>query len=456
MYLNQRLYSKPTYSEAELVSLLQQKDEQAFSNLYDNYSGALFNIITQIVPDREIASDVLQEVFLNIWRKISSYDAAKGRLFTWMLNIARNAAIDKLRSRAYQDSLKNQSLPDDAAAFAGHSVVSVTDDYGLRKLVNKLKDEQKVLVELSYFQGFTHEEIAKTLNIPLGTVKNQDPECAYTTKNIDAVKVNIKDYISSGMVESYVLGLSSADENREFEQLCARYPELVAARNEFEIALEKRLFSEAVAPVTSLKSRIMDSIQQDTLANQAQVIDMEDRKRSSSVSPIKWVAAAAVILLLVSAYFAYDFYNRNKELEAKLAQSKDVETDMNEKMKKLEEETRMMNMMSDPNVAVVNMVGTQAPVKSTANVYWDSTSSNVFLVVKNMPQLPSEKQYQLWALIDGQPKDLGLFDVGNNQKLILKMKNTQKADAFAITIETRGNTGGPTLEQMQSHGKTSL
>ena len=258
------------------------------------------------------------------------------------------------------------------------------------------------------------------------------------------------------MVESYVLGLLSPEESLEFEQLCARYPELVAARNDFEIALEKRLFSETVAPVTTLKSRIMDSIQQDTLANQAQVIDMEDRKRSSSVSPIKWVAAAAVILLLVSAYFAYDFYNRNKELEAKLAQSKDVETDMNEKMKKLEEETRMMNMMSDPNVAVVNMVGTQAPVKSTANVYWDSTSSNVFLVVKNMPQLPSEKQYQLWALIDGQPKDLGLFDVGNNQKLILKMKNTQKADAFAITIETRGNTGGPTLEQMQSHGKTSL
>ena len=153
--------------------MLQQKDEQAFSNLYDNYSGALFNIITQIVPDREIASDVLQEVFLNIWRKINSYDPVKGRLFTWMLNIARNAAIDKIRSRAYQDSLKNQSLPDDAGAFAGHSVISITDDYGLRKLVSKLKNEQKVLVELSYFQGFTHEEIARTLNIPLGTVKTR-------------------------------------------------------------------------------------------------------------------------------------------------------------------------------------------------------------------------------------------------------------------------------------------
>src|SRR5688572_24196765 len=139
------------------------------------------------------------------------------------------------------------------------------------------------------------------------------------------------------MVESYVLGLSSADENLEFEQLCARYPELVAARNEFEIALEKRLFNEVVTPATTLKSRIMDTIRQDAAGSQAQVITMEGRARSRSVSPMKWVAAAAVILLLVSAYFAYDFYNRNKELEAQLANSKNAETDMNEKMKKLEE-----------------------------------------------------------------------------------------------------------------------
>lgn len=173
LYLNQRLSSKPTYSEAELVHLLKQQNEPAFGYLYDNYSGALFNIVTQIVPDKEIASDVLQEVFINIWRKIGTYDPVKGRLFTWMLNIARNASIDKIRSKAYQDNLKNQSLPEDVHAYTNQSVRQITDDYGLRKLVNKLKDEQKVLVELSYFQGFTHEEIAKSLNIPLGTVKTR-------------------------------------------------------------------------------------------------------------------------------------------------------------------------------------------------------------------------------------------------------------------------------------------
>ena len=164
---------KKTYSEAELISSLKHKEEQAFSYLYDNYAPALYNIIQQIVPEREVASDVLQEVFLNIWRKIDSYDADKGRLFTWMLNIARNASIDKLRSKGYQDSLKNQSLDDDVNMYAHQSVKIHTDDYGLRKLVNKLKDEQKILVELSYFQGFTHEEIARSLNLPLGTVKTR-------------------------------------------------------------------------------------------------------------------------------------------------------------------------------------------------------------------------------------------------------------------------------------------
>ena len=173
LYLNQRLSSKPTYSEAELVHLLKEQNEQAFGYLYDNYSGALFNIIMQIVPDRENASDVLQEVFINIWKKISTYDPVKGRLFTWMLNIARNASIDKIRSKAYQDSRKNQALPEDVHAYSNQSVRPVTDDYGLRRLVNKLKEEQKVLVELSYFQGFTHEEIARSLNIPLGTVKTR-------------------------------------------------------------------------------------------------------------------------------------------------------------------------------------------------------------------------------------------------------------------------------------------
>ncbi len=161
-----------TYSEQELVALLQQRNEKAFAYLYDNYSGALFGIIHSIVTDREIANDVLQHVFINIWRKIESYDSSKGRLFTWMLNIARNSAIDEIRSKGFRDSQKNQSLSGNVDVAAVVTTPSI-DDVGLRKLLTKLKEELRVLVDLSYFQGFTHEEIAKMMNIPLGTVKTR-------------------------------------------------------------------------------------------------------------------------------------------------------------------------------------------------------------------------------------------------------------------------------------------
>ena len=160
-----------TYEEHELVSLLRQKDNQAFSYLYDNYAGALYGVVKQIVTDAEGANDVLQEVFVNIWRKIDTYDASKGRLFTWMMNIARNAAIDKTRSKGHQQSLMQRDLIENDMA---HPVVRPgIDDYGLKKVLFKLKDEQRMLIDLSYYQGFTHEQIAKALNIPLGTVKTR-------------------------------------------------------------------------------------------------------------------------------------------------------------------------------------------------------------------------------------------------------------------------------------------
>ena len=164
--------SKTTYSEQELVALLQQRNEKAFGYLYDNYSSALFGIVNSIVTDKEMANDVLQNVFVNIWRKIESYDATKGRLFTWMLNIARNASIDEVRSKGFRDSQKNQSLSENVDVPGAVTAPSI-DDVGLKKVLTKLKVELRVLIDMSYFQGFTHEEISKALNIPLGTVKTR-------------------------------------------------------------------------------------------------------------------------------------------------------------------------------------------------------------------------------------------------------------------------------------------
>jgi RNA polymerase sigma factor (sigma-70 family) len=163
-----------TYTEQELVSLLRNRDNKAYAYLYDNYASALYSIVLQIVSDAELANDVLQEVFVNIWRRIEQYDTTKGRLFTWMMNIARNASIDTLRSRGYQNSRKNQSIQDNVDTIQATEVIQPgVDTIGLRKVLEKLKEEQRVLIELAYFKGYTHEEIAELEKIPLGTVKTR-------------------------------------------------------------------------------------------------------------------------------------------------------------------------------------------------------------------------------------------------------------------------------------------
>jgi RNA polymerase sigma factor (sigma-70 family) len=167
------LEPKIKYSEQELVALLNEQNNDAFNYLYDHYSGALFTIINQIVSDKDTASDVLQEVFVNIWRKIGSYDETKGRLFTWMLNIARNAAIDKVRSKGYRDIQRTQPIAEGENAGIATSSNPVVNDVGLKKVLTTLNEEYRKLIDLSYFQGFTHEEIAKMLGIPLGTVKTR-------------------------------------------------------------------------------------------------------------------------------------------------------------------------------------------------------------------------------------------------------------------------------------------
>lgn len=163
--------TKQQYEEHELVAALRGKNDHAFGYLYDNYSGALYSVVKQIVGDGEVSNDVLQETFVNIWRKIELYDESKGRLFTWMLNIARNAAIDKTRSKGFQQSSKLQPIMEANAVYG--VVKAGIDDFGLKKQLQKLKEEQRLLIDLSYFQGYTHEQISKALDIPLGTVKTR-------------------------------------------------------------------------------------------------------------------------------------------------------------------------------------------------------------------------------------------------------------------------------------------
>jgi len=163
-----------TYNEEELVLLLRQESREAFNYLYRQYAAVLFGVINKVVYDEQTSQDVLQDVFVKIWNNVAQYDARKGRLYTWMINIARNAAIDKLRSKGEIMKGKIQTGEDIVNNLErGLKTEQATDTIGLRKMVDGLKPEYEAIVSLAYFKGYTLDEISKTLDVPLGTVKTR-------------------------------------------------------------------------------------------------------------------------------------------------------------------------------------------------------------------------------------------------------------------------------------------
>ena len=153
---------------------LRRHEKIAVEALYDMYSSSLYGVISRIIVDTAVAEDVLQETFVKIWHSFASYSTEKGRLFTWMVNIARNLAIDKLRSKDFKNQNKNQELEINVTFIdEQRNTVYKPELLGIKDLVQTLKPEQKLILELVYFKGYTHVEAADELGIPLGTIKTR-------------------------------------------------------------------------------------------------------------------------------------------------------------------------------------------------------------------------------------------------------------------------------------------
>jgi RNA polymerase sigma-70 factor (ECF subfamily) len=155
----------------ELVNQLQRGNENALSKLYDIYSGSLYGLILKIVRDDEVAQDILQDCFVNIWKKAQSYSSTKGTFFTWMLNICRNKSIDSLRKiekdRKGKDKLANSD------SYSALGTETNIDVIGLKEHLSKLSKDQQIIIEYIYFKGYTQQEVSDELGIPLGTVKTR-------------------------------------------------------------------------------------------------------------------------------------------------------------------------------------------------------------------------------------------------------------------------------------------
>ena len=252
--------------------------------------------------------------------------------------------------------------------------------------------------------------------------------------------MNVQDYISSGIVESYVLGLASPEEQSEFERMCRQYPEVLQARIDFELVLEQQAVQNAIAPPPALKQQVMNAV----LPSEAKIIPINTDAPAAKANWFKYAAAACAILLAGSLYWNISQYNRTQKLQASYDEVvKDYDSTAF-RLSEIEEEIAMLTL--NPNIRMAAMKGQKISPASFATVFWDTTSNDVYLQVNNLPKPANDKQYQLWAIFNGQPIDVGMIDNAvftGEKKLLLQMKNVRGAQTFAITLEKKGGSSTP-------------
>ncbi len=162
-------------NESELLPKIANKDEEAFSELYNRFSQVVYNLSYRVVKNTSDAEEVVQKVFIQIWNKAENYDQSRGAVSTWIMNITRSRAIDKIRS--LKKTRSTVSMDDTFVQFISPKGFIIEDAAEKREIIkealSKIPPEQKTVVKTIYFEGHTHTEAAKELDIPVGTVKTR-------------------------------------------------------------------------------------------------------------------------------------------------------------------------------------------------------------------------------------------------------------------------------------------
>ena len=273
------------------------------------------------------------------------------------------------------------------------------------------------------------------------------------------MKLDIQAYIASWVIESYVLGLATEQEVAELEQLRKQYPEINQSMAAFEALLEAEAMANAQQPPAHIKQALLQTLQSE-FKDTAVASTQPQATITGKVANLNWykyAAAAAVILIVASAGLNIYFFNKVNQLQnqylALVNERNSLEAGLNIYKTKALDIYNSMQLMSDPNMLKVSMPGIKGKEDNLATVFWDKQSKEVYLLPNRLPQAPENKQYQLWALVNGKPVDAGLLsaDCGG----LCKLKTIPDAQAFAITLENKGGSPAPHLDQLYVLGKIS-
>jgi anti-sigma-K factor RskA len=257
--------------------------------------------------------------------------------------------------------------------------------------------------------------------------------------------MNIQEYIASGVVELYVMGSLSEAEREEFERMLEKYPELKQELNEVENALFQFAKSNSVSPRPALKKQILNAV----LPAEQEADPRFALKGASIFSDYR--IAASIVFALLSLSSAVYFYSKWSKAERKyailIAEKEQLATEFNQVKQNYDQFRTDINVLRNPDVRTIALNATDTAKNYFAKVYWNAETHESYIDVQQLPVPDRDKQYQLWALVDGKPIDAGVFSI-NDLVYIQKVKNIERADAWAVTLEPAGGSPSPHLDQL--------
>lgn len=275
--------------------------------------------------------------------------------------------------------------------------------------------------------------------------------------------MDVKNYISSGILERFVLGDVSSQEKQEVACLSKIYPEIQKELFAHQLGIEQMVTKYSVTPPEELKKQILfktsNTPQENTNAadddNKIIPINRNTPTSKSSSGNYRFLAVASSIAMLIAVATGLYINNENKELQGTVLAKQEVITELQQENTQIASAIESINnqfeLVTNSSTSKITMKGTEQQPTSLANVFVSEENENVYLQVSNLPGITENNDYQLWAIVDGKPASLGVFNT-NNKNDLLEMKYFPKAEAYAVTLEPKGGSESPTMENMYVYG----
>ena len=276
--------------------------------------------------------------------------------------------------------------------------------------------------------------------------------------------MNAREYIETGILELYLMGSLSKEEMLDVEKIAQSDAEIMQEFIRVENTLINYAYANGVEPRAELRALILAKIESEARSVSATnatasstTATIHSIQSQSNSSAYKYLAAACLALLILSGLGNYNFWNKLKTAESEIAimnsQKEELAQQFNTVKNGYDRTLADVSIFRNMEFITVVMKGIPA-MDSTAlaKVYWNKNSQEAFVDVSKLPVPAGNMQYQLWALVDGKPVDAGVFEVGNGESGLQKMKSIPNAQAFAVTLEPRGGSVSPTLSAMYVFG----